>query len=98
MQTCSKCYTQVSDTEQICPNCKADLIEFSVSAVALKRFKDNPRVLAVRVSAPADACPVCQGVKGTYPKDQVPRLPTMGCSHPAGCLCFYEPVLDEIYP
>ena len=98
MQTCSKCFTQASDTEQICPNCKSDLSEFSVAAATLKKFQENPRVVAVRVSSPADACPVCQETKGTYPKDKVPRLPVMGCSHPRGCLCFYEPVLDEIYP
>jgi hypothetical protein len=25
-------------------------------------------------------------------------LPVEGCSHALGCRCFYQPVLDEIYP
>jgi hypothetical protein len=74
------------------------LNEFSTVAVALKRYQKNPRVKLIRISVAADACPVCYELQGAYPKDQVPRLPEEGCSYPRGCRCFYEPVLDELYP
>ena len=67
-------------------------------AVALERFKQNPRVRAVRLAVPADACPVCQGLQGTYDKNQAPHLPIEGCSNHNGCCSYYEPLLDEIYP
>ena len=65
---------------------------------ALKRMQDNLRVSKIVVVLPADACPACQEVFGTYPKDQVPRLPMDACTHPMGCRAFYQPFLDEIYP
>jgi hypothetical protein len=65
---------------------------------ALKQMQENPRVSKVVVIVPADACPACQEVFGTYPKDQTPRLPMDACSHPMGCRSFYQPFLDEIYP
>ncbi|MCC6145962.1 MAG: hypothetical protein IT308_00185 [Anaerolineaceae bacterium] len=52
----------------------------------------------IRISVADNACPACQQVMGAYPKDQLPRLPVEGCSHPNGCRCFYDPVLNEIYP
>ncbi len=75
-----------------------DRWETSPAAQALKRLQANPRVKYIVVSAPADACPACQALAGTYPKDQVPRLPIEQCSHPLGCRAFYNPYLDEIYP
>jgi hypothetical protein len=72
--------------------------EFSTVAVALHKFKENPRVIAINVIVDDDACPVCQQVQGTYPKDQVPQLPVEGCSNPEGCHCFYQPLLENIYP
>jgi hypothetical protein len=54
--------------------------------------------LAVNLAVQADACPACQEMQGTYPKDKVPKLPIEGCSHENGCRCFYQPLLDEIYP
>ncbi len=98
MQTCSICHSQSPDYALTCPNCQADLKENSSTAVALKRFRENPRVLSVRVAVAADACPACQDVQGDYPKDRVPTLPVEGCSGGSGCCCFYEPVLSEVYP
>ncbi len=65
---------------------------------ALKRMQENPRVSKIVVVVPADACPACMEVFGTYPKDQVPRLPMDACTHPLGCRAFYQPFLTEIYP
>ena len=65
---------------------------------ALERMQANPRVIKIVVSVPAEACPACQEVFGTYPKDQVPELPMEHCSHPLGCRAFYQPFLDDIYP
>lgn len=98
MQTCSKCYAQSPDTVTHCINCQADLKEFSITAVALKRLRSNPRVFTVRLVVTHDCCPACMEMAGTYDKDQVPSLPVEGCSHPRGCRCFYEPMLTEIYP
>jgi hypothetical protein len=98
VQTCSKCSTQSPDAVLQCPTCGADLRQFSTTAVALKKFQANPRVANVRLVVPSAACPACQAFEGTYPKDAVPALPVEGCSEPNGCQCFYEPMLNEIYP
>lgn len=65
---------------------------------ALKRMQANPRVSKIRIIVANDACPACREREGEYPKDQVPALPTPGCSHALGCRCFYEPALTELYP
>ena len=98
MQTCSKCYAQSPDTTTVCVNCKADLTEYSNTAVALKRLIDNPRVLNIRLVVGNNCCPACREAEGTFTKDNVPNLPVVGCSHALGCQCFYEPMLSEIYP
>jgi hypothetical protein len=98
MQICSRCNTTASDAQLTCLQCGADLRELSVSAVSLKKLIENERVYAIHVATGVDACPVCQAVQGTYPKDKVPTLPVEGCSHPHGCRCFYQPMLGEIYP
>jgi len=98
VQTCSRCNLETPDTETTCTGCGADLKEFSTIAVALRKFQENPRVFAVYVIGHADACPACQEIQGTYPKDRVPQLPVVGCSHENGCRCFYQPVLEEIFP
>ena len=98
MQTCSRCNTQSPDMAPHCSNCNAELKGFSTTAVALKRFQENPRVRDVRVVVAHDCCPICSATEGTYKKDDVPSLPVDGCSHPMGCRCFYEPMLTEIYP
>ena len=98
MQTCSRCQTLAPDNASHCPNCDADLKEFSASVVALHEFQANARVYAVHVATSEDACPACDAIQGTYPKDQAPSLPVEGCSHPHGCRCFYQPMLSEIYP
>ncbi len=98
MQTCSRCQTLAPDNASNCPNCDADLKEFSASAVALREFRQNARVYAVHVAMAEDACPACEAIQGTYTKENVPTLPVEGCSHPHGCRCFYQPMLSEIYP
>lgn len=98
MQTCSICHAQSPDTAVKCTNCQADLREYSISAVALKEFKANPRVDTIILSIAGDACPACQQLQGTYTKENVPTLPVEGCSHALGCRCFYQPVLTEVYP
>jgi len=72
--------------------------ETSQAAQSLERMKANPRVKYIVIAAPEDACPACQNLTGTYPKDQVPRLPIEQCSHPLGCRAYYLPFLDEIFP
>jgi RNA polymerase subunit RPABC4/transcription elongation factor Spt4 len=98
VQTCSLCHAEVPDTETICPDCGADLKDFSKTALVLKSFQENPRVYMVHVITHADACPACQEIQGTYPKDRVPKIPVEGCSHEHGCRCFYQPMLEEIFP
>jgi hypothetical protein len=98
VQICSRCYVQSPDSATQCVNCQADLRENSKIAVALKRFRSNPRVMNLRLVVSHDCCPACREVEGTYEKEQVPSLPVSGCSHPLGCRCFYEPMLTEIYP
>ena len=98
MQTCSRCSTESPDSEATCPNCQADLRELSKTAVALKRFQDNTRVLAVHLIVHDDSCPACQQMQGFYDKNKAPRLPIEGCSHEHGCRCFYQPVLEEVFP
>jgi hypothetical protein len=98
VQTCSRCNTQVNDTITACPSCGADMIDFSKTAVTLKKFQENPRVNAVNLIVHEDACPACQAIQGTYPKDHAPKLPVEGCSHENGCRCFYQPLLESIFP
>ena len=52
----------------------------------------------VRILASHDSCPVCKAFEGAYEFDDVPELPLEGCSHPKGCRCHYEPVLDRYGP
>ncbi len=65
---------------------------------ALKKMQANPRVSNIVVVVPADACPACRKISGTYPKDKVPRLPIEACTHPLGCRSFYQPFLNQIFP
>lgn len=98
MQTCSRCNQQSPDMARVCVHCEADLSEWSTTAQAFSRLRNNPRVRLIQVVVDYDCCPACRDVEGAYPKDQVPILPVVGCSHESGCRCFYQPVLDEIYP
>jgi hypothetical protein len=66
-------------------------------AEILVRLRANPRVLTIRVAAPEE-CNVGQSVQGVYSKEDAPELPVKGCSRPGGCICAYEPILDEIFP
>jgi hypothetical protein len=72
--------------------------ENSEAAAALKQLKANPRVKYIVLVAPANACPACNQLTGTYPKDEVPPLPYEACSHPLGCRAFYLPFIEELYP
>jgi len=98
VQTCSLCHTQAPDSAAVCPKCGADLQQNSVTAVATQKMRDNKRVKDLRLVVGHDACPACQALEGTYSKDNLPKLPVEGCSHANGCRCFFEPMLDEIYP
>ena len=98
MQTCSKCNAQSPDLATNCKNCNADLSILSATTVALKKFQNNDRVRDVRLVVSVNACPVCAAHAGTYAKDEVPTLPVEGCSNSDGCHCFYEPMLNELYP
>jgi hypothetical protein len=75
-----------------------DAWENSEAAAALRRIQANPRIRYIVIAAPADACPECLQLVGTYPKDQVPQLPYETCSHPLGCRSFYLPFIEETYP
>jgi hypothetical protein len=98
VQTCYQCNYPSPDDATACSHCQADLREYSVTAVARRKFQENDRVSTVRVEVAHDACPACEEVQGSYQKDQLPILPVKGCSHPQGCRCFYAPKLEEIYP
>jgi len=98
MQTCSQCNAQSPDPAVQCFNCSAELKELSSTAVARKEFETNERVSYVRLLVAVDSCPACQALEGTYEKDAVPILPVEGCSHEAGCRCFYQPYLTTIFP
>ena len=98
MQICTKCQTQSPDTVDQCSNCGVDLGEWSTTAVSLKRLQDNDRVSYVRILVSDDCCPACRQVEGAYAKDAAPKLPIEGCSHGLGCRCYYQPVLEHIYP
>jgi hypothetical protein len=75
-----------------------EMWETSEAAQSLERMKANSRIKYIVIVVPEDACPACQNLTGTYPKDQVPRLPIEECSHPLGCRSYYLPYLDEIFP
>jgi len=64
---------------------------------SLARIRDG-LATKVRILASRDSCPVCKAVEGAFEFDDVPQLPLEGCSHPAGCRCRYEPVLDRFGP
>lgn len=92
MQTCEKCNANSPDTAIECSNCKSTLVVSSQTAKALKRFRNNTSVTAIRISGHSDACPACQNALQVYSKEDIPVLPIPGCSHTNGCRCFYEPV------
>ena len=66
-------------------------------AELLAKLQSNPRVELIRVAGP-DNCSTAQTVQGVYSKMEVPTLPVEGCSRRNGCICAYEPVLNDIYP
>jgi Double zinc ribbon len=98
VQICSRCQAQSDDSAKICFSCGSDLREWSNSAVALKRMRENPRVNYIRIAVSNDSCPACRAAEGAYAKEMTPGLPVEGCSHSLGCRCFYQPALEVIYP
>ncbi len=98
MRNCTLCLAQSPDTAATCVACGADLALHSATAVALRQLQANDRVSRIRLIVADDACPACRAAEGEFLKDAVPPLPTLGCSHPQGCRCFYQPALVEIYP
>jgi hypothetical protein len=98
LRTCSICDNQSPDTARFCLECGADLDEVSVTSIILTKLQQNPRVVGIRIFAPPGACPACRQICGVYTKENVPKLPVLGCSDKDGCMNNYAPVLDEIYP
>ena len=98
MQTCTNCHQQSADSAANCVSCGFELAEYSQTAVALRRIQYNPRISNVIVAVADDACSACKDAQATYAKGDAPPLPVEGCSHKYGCRCFYEPVMEEIYP
>ncbi len=98
MRTCTLCNAQSPDEVPHCVKCGAGLSEHSTTAVALARFRANPRVRTIRVIPNDDCCPTCLAAEGEFPKEEAPDLPVPGCSHPLGCRCYYEPELTDIFP
>jgi hypothetical protein len=98
VQTCSICHAQSPDTASHCTNCQADLNELSTTSVALKRIRENDRISSVKISVGHDCCPACRQAQGEYTKENVPHRPVEGCSHSLGCRCYYQPVLEVLYP
>jgi len=98
MLTCAVCNSPIPDNASRCPTCGADLGRLMALTSALGRLQANPRVTMVRVSVADDCCPTCAAVQGAYPKEKVPLLPQGACSAPNGCRCYYEPVLNDVYP
>jgi hypothetical protein len=98
MQTCANCHSLSNDDATYCSFCGTNLPEGNTVMTALKKFRENHRVVSVRLVVADDACPACKEGSGTYNKDEAPTLPHITCSHEGGCRCFYEPMLDEIYP
>ncbi len=96
LNRCPHCLKPIHVPTGDCPHCGAHLDLTPEQARELLR--KNPAVKAVRVIVNKDACAACQYVAGTYPPDQVPLLPVPDCSHPLGCRCYYEPLLDDIFP
>jgi hypothetical protein len=69
-----------------------------VHEAALERIRNGGIATKVRILTNHDSCPVCRSVEGAYDFDEAPELPLEGCSHPYGCRCVYEPVLDRRGP
>lgn len=64
---------------------------------ALENIK-NGLATKVRILAHHDCCPYCEAMEGAFSFEDVPVLPHDECSHPGGCRCSYEPVLDQFGP
>jgi hypothetical protein len=60
-----------------------DRWETSSAYQSLKKLQENPRVKYV-VASPGNACPACQNLTGTYPKDRAAAASGV-VLHPLGC-------------
>jgi hypothetical protein len=98
VQTCSLCHSQSPDTTIVCSSCQADLSLYSETAVSLQRIQENSRISSARIAVSNDCCPACRQVEGVYEKERILHLPVEGCSHPLGCRCYYQPILDVLFP
>ncbi len=96
LNRCPHCLKPIHVPAGDCPHCGAHLD--LTPEQALEILRKNPAVKAIRIIVNRDACAACMYVEGTYPPDQVPLLPVPDCSHPLGCRCYYEPLLDDIFP
>ena len=65
---------------------------------ALKKLQANDRISKIVLVVPADACPACRDIAGTYEKDETPEIPVDVCTHPLGCRSTYMPFIQELYP
>ncbi len=95
LNRCLHCLKPVSVPTGDCPHCGAHLD--LTPKEALEVLRRNPAVKAIRVLVHADACAACRYQEGTYAPDAVPLLPVPECSH-GQCRCYYEPLLDDIFP
>jgi hypothetical protein len=75
----------------------ADVTKRATQKKALENIK-NGLATKVRIMVHQDCCPACRAAEGAYEFDEVPELPLEGCSHPGGCRCSYQPVLDMFGP
>jgi hypothetical protein len=98
MQQCTICNSSNPDDILQCQECGSDLQKYSATSLSLKNIQSKPRIEQVIVSVSDNACPACARVQGIYNKFEAPSLPVKGCSHPLGCRCKYQPVMEEIYP
>ncbi|NDJ53974.1 MAG: hypothetical protein GYB68_12950 [Chloroflexi bacterium] len=66
----------------------------------LNQIRQSPRASHVYIVMPDPPTPLCRKIQGTFPKDsdRIPELPHPACPNPRGCLCRYEPFVDEVGP
>jgi hypothetical protein len=71
--------------------------ESSEAAKSLKRMQENDRIKYI-VILHQQVSSACQQLAGTYPKDQVPRLPIEYCFGTKRMQVYYLPYLGDLYP
>lgn len=77
-------------------------VSYEKSAAEHRKMYENIRdggvATGVRIMGSHDSCPACKAIHGAYKFGEEPELPIEGCSHPHGCRCHYQPVLDRRGP